>query len=271
MSETRRIKVKGADITGIELTMKPLISLSGSVVLEDSRVIECQDKRRPLLGEIVVGTYRNEKNTEEPPFAGTLGGPVTPETTGTFKLRNLAPGQYRFVTRPMAKYWYLKSISWPMPAPSAMAKTVVPDRPRDAARNWTTVRMGEQLTGLTITFAGGAASLRGKVDPGAGKKLPSRVFVYLAPAEPDKAEDIVRYFAAVASEDGGFALTNLPPGRYWLTVAPAGDSDSNMLSKLGLPDETELRAKLRREGESAKLQIEFKPCQNISDYRVAFK
>jgi hypothetical protein len=44
-----------------------------------------------------------------------------------------------------------------------------------------------------------------------------------------------------------------------------------MVSKLRLPDETELRARLRREGEASKLQIELKPCQNISDYQLAFK
>jgi len=160
---------------------------------------------------------------------------------------------------------------WPTGATSASAKGPPPDRPRDAARNWTNVRMGERLTGLTVTFAEGAASLRGKVQAGEGKKLPSRLFVYLTPADPAKAEDIVRYFASLAAEDGGFTLTNLPPGRYWLTLAPAGDSDSNMMSKLRLPDETDLREKLRRQGEASKLQIELKPCQNISDYQLAFK
>ena len=113
--------------------------------------------------------------------------------------------------------------------------------------------------------------MRGQIDPGEGKKSSGRVFVYLSPAEPDKAEDIVRYFVSLAAEDGSFALTNLPPGRYWVTGAAAGDSDSNMMSKLRLPDETELRAKLRRDGEAAKLQIEFKPCQNVSDYHLGFK
>lgn len=131
--------------------------------------------------------------------------------------------------------------------------------------------MSERLTGLTVTFAEGAASLRGKVEAGEGKKLPSRMFVYLSPAEPAKVEDIVRYFASLAAEDGGFTLTNLPPGRYWLTVTPAAESDANMMSKLRLPDEIELRAKLRRDGEASKLQIELKPCENLSDYQLAFK
>jgi hypothetical protein len=242
-------------------------------VLEESKLPECAGKRRPLVSETVIGTWHNEKTVrkDQPQFVWSLGTPVLPDKDANFVLRTLAPGQYRFSARPLAKYWYLKSMSWPTGATPASAKGDAPDRPRDAARNWTNVRMGERLTGLTITFAEGAASVRGKVEAGEGKKLPARLFVYLTPAEPAKAEDIVRYFVSLAAEDGAFALTNLPPGRYWLTLAPAADSDSNMMSKLRLPDETELRAKLKRDGEAAKLQIELKPCQNISDYQLAFK
>ena len=273
ISESRRIQVKGADVNGLELIVKPLASIAGSLVLEESKLPECAGKRRPLVSETVIGPWHNEKTVrkDQPQFVWSLGTPVLPDKDGNFVLRTLAPGQYRFNARPLAKYWYLKSMSWPAGATAASAKGDAPDRPRDAARNWTNVRMGERLTGLTITFAEGAASLRGKVEAGEGKKLPSRLFVYLTPAEPAKAEDIVRYFASLAAEDGGFALTNLPPGRYWLTLAPAAESDSNMMSKLRLPDETELRAKLKRDGEAAKLQIELKPCQNISDYQLAFK
>jgi hypothetical protein len=273
VSESRRIQVRGADVTGLELMVKPLASIAGNLVLEDSKLPECAGKRRPVLGETVIGPWHNEKTEakDQSQFVWSLGTPTLPARDGSFVLSGLAPGQYRFNVRPLAKYWYLKSISWPAGPSSTAAKSPPPDRPRDAARNWTNVRMGERLTGLTITFAEGAASLRGKVEAGEGKKLPSRVFVYLTPAEPDKAEDIVRYFSSLAAEDGAFALTNLPPGRFWLTVAPAGDSDSNMMSKLRLPDETELRAKLRRQGEASKLQIELKPCQNISDYQLAFK
>jgi hypothetical protein len=273
VSEPRRIQVRGADVTGLDLIAKPLASVAGSIVLEDSKLPECAGKRRPLLSETVIGPWHNEKTVpkDQPPILYGMGAPTLPDKDGRFLLRNLAPGQYRFNVRPLAKYWYLKSISWPTAAASASSKMAATDRPRGAARNWTNVRMGEHLMGLTITFADGAASLRGQVGAGEGKKLPSRLFVYVAPAEPDKTEDIVRYFVSLAAEDGSFALTNLPPGRYWLTVATAGDGDSNMMSKLRLPDETEMRAKLRRDGEASKLQIEFKPCQNVTDYHLPFK
>ena len=130
--------------------------------------------------------------------------------------------------------------------------------------------MGDNLSGLAITFAAGAASLQGRTENTSGKMLP-RAFVYLAPAEPEKREDILRYFAALAESDGSFAVSNVPPGRYWVLARAAAEADSNLLSKLRLPDETELRAKIVREGESAKTAAEFKSCQNVTEYHVTLR
>ena len=97
------------------------------------------------------------------------------------------------------------------------------------------------------------------------------MFTYLVPAEREKAEDILRFFASQVAADGTFALNNLPPGRYWAIARPAAENESNIFSKLRLPDEAEARAKLRGEAEAAKTEIELKPCQNITDYQLPFK
>jgi uncharacterized protein (DUF2141 family) len=269
ISETRRIKVNGGDLTGIALTLKPLASMSGTVVLEDSKVAECQGKRRPVFGEIVVGAYHNEKNAakDQPQFIWGLGGPLTPDKQGNFTLRNLAAGQYRFVTRPLAKYWYLKSISWP----GSGAKAAETNQPADAASHWTTIKASDKYSGLTITFAAGAASIHGRVEAEPGGKLSPRVFVYLTPAEPEKREDILRYFVSLAAEDGTFELGSIPPGRYWVNARAAAEGDTNMQTKIRLPDETELRAKIVHDGEAGKNKAELKPCQNLTEYRLPFR
>ncbi|HYW72056.1 MAG TPA: carboxypeptidase-like regulatory domain-containing protein [Pyrinomonadaceae bacterium] len=267
LSEPLRINVTGADVTGVELNFKPLASISGSLVFEDAKAPGCQDKPRPLLGETVIGAYHNEKNAakEQPQFVWDLGQPVTPDSHGAFVLRNLAAGQYRFSTRPLAKFWYLKSIAWP-----AVARAAQANQPLDAARNWTTIKTGDKLSGLTITFASGAGSLQGRIENPV-KSLPPRAFVYLAPAESDKREDVLRYFAVLAESDGSFAIGNIPPGRYWVLAKAAVESDANMLSKLRLPDETQLRAKILHDGELAKASAELKPCQSVSDYKVPLR
>ena len=272
VSDPRRIRVKGADLTGIELTAKPLGSITGRVALEESKSPDCKGKRRPLFREMVVSSWHNEKNAapDQPAFMWGLGVPVLPDQQGDFHLRNLAPGQYRFNVPLTAKYWYLKSISWPSPVIPA-AKAPPASRPFDAARNWTTLKPGDRLSGMIITMAEGAASLRGQIDLAEGQRLPPKLFAYLAPAEREKADDVLRFFAALVSADGSFALNNLPPGRYWVVAQAASESDTNVLSKLRLPDEAEARAKLLHDAEAAKIETELKPCQNVTDYRLPLK
>ncbi|HYN24236.1 MAG TPA: carboxypeptidase-like regulatory domain-containing protein, partial [Pyrinomonadaceae bacterium] len=271
LSEPRRIKVRGADITGIELTTKPLGSITGRVALEESKAPECKGKRRPLFGETLVTPWHNEKNAakDKPQFVWSLGTPTFPDTQGDFILRNLAPGQYRFNTRSFAKYWYLQSISLPSSIAPGV-KTTPANRPTDAARHWTTIKSRERVSGLTITLAEGAASLHGQIKTAENQKLPARLFVYLVPAEREKAEDVLRFFVTQVSTDGSFALNNLPPGRYWAITKLAGENETNVLSKLRLPDEAEARAKLRQEVEAAKPEIELKPCQNVTNYSLPF-
>jgi hypothetical protein len=272
ISEPKRISAKGADITGIELLTKPMSSITGRVVLEEIKTQECTGKRRPLFGETLVTPWHNEKVAakDQPQFLWSLGGPVLPDNQGDFVMRNLAPGQYRFNARPMAKYWYLKSISLPdsaLPSP----KSTATNRFVDAARNWTNLKPGDRLPGLTITIAEGAASFHGRIDIAEGQKLQPKLFVYLVPAEREKANDVLRFFASPVSADGSFAINNVAPGLYRVIAQAAGENESNILSKLRLPDETEERAKLLQDAEAAKIRIELKPCQNVTDYRLTLR
>jgi hypothetical protein len=240
------------------------------VVLEESKAVECKGKRHPLFTETLVSAWHNEKDKakDQPQFIWGFGGPSYLDKQGDFLLRNLAPGQYYFVARFFAKYWYLRSISL---QPSQAAKSAQANRSGDAARNWTTLKSGDRLSGLIITLAEGAASLRGQVIVGSGKNPPARLFVYLIPAEPEKSEDILRFFAAPVAADGKITLNNVAPGRYWIVAQPAIDNALSPLTKLRLPDETETRAKLRRDGEAAKTEIGFTPCQNVTDYQLPLK
>jgi hypothetical protein len=127
------------------------------------------------------------------------------------------------------------------------------------------------LSGLTISLAEGAASIRGQVDLVEGQKSPPRLFVYLVPAERESADDVVRFFGSMVLPDRSFELSNLPPGRYWVMARGAGENELNVLSRLRLPDEAEVRAKLRQEAEAGKLQAEFKPCQNVTEFHLPLR
>src|SRR6185503_11000542 len=139
ISEVKRISIKGADITGIELITRPAASISGRIALEPSKAPECQGKRKPLLAEMLVDLQRHEKDAETmPSYMRGMAGPTAPDAKGGFVFRNLIAGRYRFEPRFYARYWYLQSISLTAPASTATtaaAKTAASKF--DSAANWT--------------------------------------------------------------------------------------------------------------------------------------
>ncbi|MEN3327346.1 MAG: hypothetical protein V7638_2153 [Acidobacteriota bacterium] len=257
ISEPKRISVRGADVTGIELTPRPLSTISGKIALEPSAAKECQGKRPPLFAEMLVRMEKPETDKDKDDMQNLrfVLNSASPDANGAFQLRNVDPGKYQFEPRFYARYWYLQSI----------ATTTATPKPQkvDAAANWTTVKSGEQLSNLTITLAQGAASIRGRVVVAEGAATPA-MSLYLVPAEPDKANDVLRYFVSDVADDMTFTFNNLPPGRY-LTYL---DTRTTTLQKLRQPEAGPERLKFRRSAETKKNEIELKPCQNLVDYQV---
>jgi hypothetical protein len=261
-SESKRITIKGTDVTGIELVPKPLGSISGKLLIEPSKITECQGKRPPLLMETIVRFQRPDKELEkgDPLILRLISGSASPDSAGAFTLRNLVAGRYLFEPRFYARYWYLQSITMNSTGPK-------PQR-TDAAANWTVLKSGEQLSNLTITLAEGAASLHGAVPLAEGAALPAGMVVYLVPSEQDKVEDVLRYFVTDIAGDGSFFLNNLPPGRYLALTQTNVDAQIATLGKLRQPEAATARAKLRRTAETKKAEIELKPCQNLTTYQL---
>lgn len=260
VSESKLIKLRGADVTGVELVTQPLGSVSGRVVLEETKAAECTDKKRPVFTETSVSAWHKEREAgkDRARFVWSMGQPVRADAKGNVKLRNLAAGEYRFVTQFSAKDWYLQSISFVASGP--------PAKPVDAMKVWTRVKPGDSLSGLTVTLAQGAASLSGELALGEGETAPEKLVVYLVPVE--KADDVLRFYAAPVDGDGEVELNNIAPGRYWILAQPPIDGAESPLTKLRLPDEAENRLRLRRAAEAAKTEIELKPCQKVADFRV---
>ncbi|HEV7796777.1 MAG TPA: carboxypeptidase-like regulatory domain-containing protein [Pyrinomonadaceae bacterium] len=270
-SEPRRITVKGADITGIELTVKTLSSISGQIALEHSNAVECKNKRQPSFSETLLVAHRIEKNTPREPLAfPNFFAQTSPNQGGDFVLRNLAPGPRNLSVRFFAKYWYLRSmVREAAPASRAVGKAAG-SRKTDVARNGISLKFGERISGVTVTLAEGAASLRGAIKPGEGESVPAKLYLNLVPAEKESAEDVLRFFTAPVQADGKFAVSNVAPGRYWVLARISANDEPQFDSKLRAPEEAETRAQIRREAEAAKTALEFKPCQNVSNYELPF-
>ena len=136
------------------------------------------------------------------------------------------------------------------------------------ARDSITLKTGERVSGLTVTFTEGAASLRGRISAPEGQSLPPRMRVYLVPAERESLENTLRFFEAVAESDGRFAIGNIAPGRYWIIARPAEDIDSTRVKLIR--QGSDFRAKVLHEAESLKKEISFKPCERLVDYDLPY-
>jgi hypothetical protein len=124
---------------------------------------------------------------------------------------------------------------------------------------------------MTVTLSAGAGSLQGQIKLNEGETLPGRLYVYLVPVEREKEQDVLRFFAAPVSTERKIAINHIAPGRYWIVAHPALEGATATLTRLRLPDEKEIRAKLRRDAEQTQIEIEFKPCQNVTDYELQLR
>jgi hypothetical protein len=254
-SESMVLNVRGADVEGIVLTAAPFSVINGRVILEALKTPppQCTEKIPRLSDMSVSAWHRVTQGTgKKPQFVWRSGGAV-PNAQGNITLQRLPPSEYYFWLRFSGEQWYLQSIAF---APSN-------SKPTDASRTWTIVKPGDQLSGLTFTVAQGASLVRGKIPLAEGETVPGKLSAYLVPADAEKAEDPLRYFAAPVNKEGYFWLHYVAPGRYWIVTQPGTDETRNDLSKLRLPDGAELRSLIRHAAAERKTEIELKPCQDV--------
>ena len=292
-SAPQRVSVRSADVTGLRLTLAPLASASGTLRFEPAAEAgrpvpeSCKSVRASQFPqETLISAAAADKTraTSGRVFSRlNVMQSTTPDNTGAFTIRALEGGRYRVSVRLFDEALYVRSIQTPTPAPSPQ-RAAGAQRPAAAAaaaaatsRDVFDVKTGQQLSGLIVRVAEGAASLAGSVnaaEPAAGATpvpLPSfsQLRVHLVPQERERAEETMRYYEAPIASDGTFVFKNLAPGRYLVLARPfiieAGESAPRPAAL-----DTNTRALLRREAESANTSVDLQPCQRTNDFVIRF-
>jgi protocatechuate 3,4-dioxygenase beta subunit len=272
VSAPRRVSVRGADVGGVELTLAPLASLSGRVVVEKKAAV-CQKARASSIEEVLLTAEREEVQNHEATLVSQLTSlrPAAPNSAGEFTLRNLQAGRHRMNAQLPDENWYVRAISMESKPPAPSARRTATRISINVARDGVTLKPGEKLPGIIVAIAEGAAGVKGHVVVDQDGKLPGKVRAYLIPAEKETADDPLRYAQANASGDGGFNFKNLAPGRYYLLAKPVtAVSEGKASSRLQARDNAE-RVALRREAEAAGNVIELQSCQRIADYKLSIQ
>jgi hypothetical protein len=236
MALPQRVNVQGASVTDIVLTLTPMGSIAGRVLLETTEPIEaCRGANAGLVQEALVTARRDVPSNKA---SSLLPVEAKPDQGGEFLLTNMNAGRYVLDVRAPSRLWFVRDIAW--------ENTDTP--PPKSAISGVALKLGERVQGLRIKLAQGAGSIAGQVSS-ANAALPARLRVYVAPAEKEQENNPLRYAETPVQVDGAFSLSNLAPGRYWLLVR---ESDPALT-----------RAVLRREANKANVEIELHPCQKI--------
>ncbi|MCI0662911.1 MAG: carboxypeptidase-like regulatory domain-containing protein [Acidobacteria bacterium] len=258
VSPARRVSIKGADVTGINLPLSPLATVDGKIILEKAAA-PLENNCAGSLERAIVILRRDEIAGDEgetslQPFGSSAM--ITDE--GLFSVRNLEPGRNRVEMR-VHQQLYVKSIILPTTRTARRAVLTV-----DISRSGLSLRSGDRVKGLAVTLVEGAAQLSGKIIAEEGSSLPPRMRVYLVPAELVAVDDLLRYFEIQASPQYTFSIGSIAPGKYWMLSRPIADETINIPVKPAAWDNIE-RARLRKEAESRMNEIELKPCQRLGD------
>lgn len=263
-SPMQRVSVRGMDVTGLKLTLTPLSSVSGTLIIEQATEAEraremCKQQRPSMLPQetlVTLSADRNAQAKNQPVSRLSLSREATPDSSGAFTLRSLEAGRYRLSARPFDDALYTRSIKLPA--------TTTPPVPMSLE-----VRAGQQLNGVEIRLAQGAAMLSGRVVVPEGATAPPfpQMRVHLVPAERESADDPLRYFDATPDGSGAFTFKSLPPGRYFVVARPAPEPSADAPARPAQWD-ADSRARLRREAEAANAPVELQPCQRTNDFTL---
>ena len=269
ISKPRRVTVTGGDVTGIELALEPLASIAGRAVIEPFQDAApktgCKNDRSARVEEIVISAPGENKPRPEDqalPFLNSFKN-TTPTEKGEFNLGLLRAGVHRLDLQLPSEGLYIKSVTLPPAISNA--------KPIDAAKNGFAVRSDDKVKGLVVTLSEGAAGLRGKVVTGEENKPPARKMnVHLVPAEPEAVDEVLRYFEVeIATDGGGFSLTNIAPGKYWLIARELSEQEQSKADRKPIAWNSAGRMGLRFEGDASKKVIDLSYCQRVVDF--AFK
>jgi len=264
VSPSRRVTVSGSDVTGIDLLLETLGSISGRVKLDPlkdaSQKPDCKPSRKSQIEELVISTQSEGKRHPEDQTAMLLSmfKDTTPNDKGEFVISLLRPAIHHLEIQLPTEQLFVKSIVLPAATPNG--------KPLDAAKSGVALKSGEKLKELVVTLSEGASGLRGKVVTEGDKPPSTKMRVHLVPAEAEAADEVLRYFEADIAADGGFSLANVAPGKYWLVARELSDEEQTETDHKPLAWDAGGRVGLRFEGEASKKIITLAQCQRVDNF-----
>jgi hypothetical protein len=291
-ASSRRVQIRGADVTGLKITFAPLGSLSGRIVFEAPPApVETKapaaDVKTPNVDEAKPSSTNEAKasgakdacrGTADALWSGAAvvarreavagqtlpaSEPSTledsPDEKGEFNFRGVVAGTYRLEFK-LGEGYFVTNVRRGVRPPEANASVV-------------RLGQGEQVSDLIVTAAYGAASVEGRLSFGDCEGCaPARARVYLVPQERERAEDVLRYAEATVERkgrEGEFSFEGIAPGRYIFLALPEPTRKQGAVERPAFAD-ADARARLRRDAEARGTRITLAPCEHAEGIAVTY-
>jgi hypothetical protein len=239
------VEVAAADLTGLTLTMRPTLQMSGRMVFDGATVARPADLGTIGLrlasvhgsGTSTHGGYTRMGNAVIPP--------ARVEPDGQFQIGGILPDSYRFLaTVPGTTGWWLRS---------AIVNGVdVLDHPLDVSE-------ASDLSNVVLTFSDRRTRLSGRITTTTGQPAPA-YFIAVFPVDRALWRPQARriQFARTAT-DGTWIIDGLPAGDY-LLAALSDLTAEDLLDPAFLADLLPGAAKLAiAEGEKKTQDLQINP------------
>ncbi len=238
------VRVRGADASGITLTLLPTGRISGKFEIDaEMKTAACGEgeasigQRSVQLADIAVGFREISPRRISPRWTGV-------KADGSFVASSLSSARYRLWAEFADDDVY------------AVSSTV--------ARDGVVVARGKSVDGLRFVVARGAARMRGRLAPAKdGEPLPSRTRVCLVPADPKHKDEVIYYYEVDVERDGTFDVRNVAPGEYFVATRTFPGDDRPDFEIFPAAWDAAERAKLRAMAEKAGVRVTLSPCQRL--------
>ena len=287
---SRRVQVRGADVTGLKITFAPLGSLSGKMLFEtppaeatspapaskpanveeakpattvevkasDSKGV-CKGAADALWSGAAVLARREITPGQTLPASEASTLDNSPDEKGEFNFKGLIAGTYRLEFK-LSDGYFVTGVRRGARPPEANASVV-------------TLKQGEQVSDVVVTAASGAASVEGRLSFADCEGCsPARVRLYLIPQERERAEDVLRYAEASVERkgrEGEFSFEGIAPGRYTLLALAETARKRGEVERPAFAD-AETRARLRRDAEVRGTSITLSPCEHAESVALSY-
>lgn len=211
------VSVQGADISGINLVLRPGMTLTGKIVYEATTKTPPTDLSKSPIALMAAPTGNDIAALTAVFTGGSSTAPkIAPD--GTFTISGIAPGRYR-LNNPLAML--------PIPAMAGLTggwalKSVMANG-RDIADATLDMRSGVDVSNVVVTFTDRPAEISGTVVDGAGRVTPNFPIIVFSTDRAYWTLGSRHVQLARPSSDGQYKVSGLPAGEYYVCAVTAVD------------------------------------------------